>query len=43
MLTKQAPEPSWNLKWRSHGGLSVGRGWGENGGKVQGISSINGR
>ena len=28
-------------KWRSHGGLSVGReGMGE---KVQGISSINGR
>ena len=20
-------------KWRSHGGLSVGRGWGESGGK----------
>ena len=30
-------------KWRSHGGLSLGRGRGENGGKVQGISSINGR
>ena len=32
-------------KWRSHGTLSVGRGWGvgENGGKVQGIRRINGR
>ena len=30
-------------KWRSHGGLSVGRGKGRNGGKVQGIRSINGR
>ena len=30
-------------KWRSHGGLSVGWGRGENGGKVQGIRSINGR
>ena len=29
-------------KWRSHGGLSVGRGRGE-GEKVQRISSINGR
>ena len=29
-------------KWRSHGGLSVGRGE-ESGGKVQGIRSINGR
>ena len=28
-------------KWRSHGGLSVGRG--ENGEKVQGIGSIIGR
>ena len=23
-------------KWRSHGGFSVGRRWGENGGKVPG-------
>ena len=30
-------------KWRSHGGLSAGRGWGENEEKVQGIRSINGR
>ena len=30
-------------KWRSHRGLSAGRGSGENGGKVQGIRSINGR
>ena len=30
-------------KWRSHGGLSAGRGWGENGEKVQGIRNINGR
>ena len=30
-------------KWRSHGGLSVGRGRGERGGKAQGIRSINGR
>ena len=30
-------------KWRSHGGLSAGRGREENGEKVQGISSINGR
>ena len=30
-------------KWRSHGGLSVGRGRRKNGGKVQGIRSINGR
>ena len=30
-------------KWRSHGRLSVGRGKRENGGKVQGIRSINGR
>ena len=30
-------------KWRSHGGLSVGRGRGKIGGKVQGIRSINGR
>ena len=28
-------------KWRSHGGLSVGRG--ENGENVQGIRCINGR
>ena len=30
-------------KWRSHGGLSAGRGREENGEKVQGIRSINGR
>ena len=30
-------------KWRSHGGLSVGEWEGERGGKVQRISSINGR
>ena len=30
-------------KWRSHGGLSAGRGTGKNGGKVQGRRSINGR
>ena len=30
-------------KWRSHGGLSAGRRMGEMRGKVQGISSINGR
>ena len=30
-------------KWRSPGGLSAGRGMGEDGEKVQGISSINGR
>ena len=30
-------------KCRSHGGLSVGREKGENGGKTQGIRSINGR
>ena len=30
-------------KWRSHGGLSMGRVKEENGGKLQGIRSINGR
>ena len=30
-------------KWRSHGGLSVGKWEGERGRKVQGIRSINGR
>ena len=30
-------------KWRSHGGLSAGEWEGERGGKVQRISSINGR
>ena len=31
-------------KWRSHGGLSVGKGKRENDGeKIQGITSINGR
>ena len=32
-----------SLKWRSHGGLSVGKEREEMGGKVQRISSINGR
>ena len=31
-----------SVKWRSHGGLSVGRGVGKMGEKVQGIKSING-
>ena len=31
------------MKWRLHGGLSVGRKSGEMGEKVQGIRSINGR
>ena len=30
-------------KWRSHGGLSVGRGRGRQGENVQGIRRINGR
>ena len=30
-------------KWRPHGGLSVGRGWGRMEEKVQGIRNINGR
>ena len=30
-------------KWRSHGGLSAGRGRGEMGGKAGGLGSINGR
>ena len=30
-------------KWRSHGGLSVGRGQGRMGEKIQKIRSINGR
>ena len=30
-------------KWRSHGGLSAGRGRGRMGEKAQGIRSINGR
>ena len=30
-------------KWRSHGELSAGRWRGENGRKVQGMRSINGR
>ena len=30
-------------KWRSHGGLSAGEWEGREGGKVQRISSINGR
>ena len=38
--TKTGTEPQ---KWRSHGGLSSERGKGREGGKVQRISSINGR
>ena len=30
-------------KWRSHGGLPTGEWEGERGGKIQRISSINGR
>ena len=42
--TKQATRTGTeSQKWRSHGGLSVGRGRGKIGGKVQGIRSINGR
>ena len=37
-MTRTGTEPQ---KWRSHGGLSVGRG--RMGVKVQGIRSINGR
>ena len=37
--TRTGTEPE---KWRSHGGLSVGRGRGENEEKIQGIRSING-
>ena len=32
-----------SVKWRSHGGLSVGKGRGEDGGKGTGNRSINGR
>ena len=32
--TKQTRTGTESQKWRSHGGLSVGRGMGENGGKV---------
>ena len=38
--TRTGTEPQ---KWRSHGGLLVGRWVGREGGKVQRISSINGR
>ena len=38
--TRRGTEPQ---KWRSHGGLSTGEWEGERGGKVQRISSINGR
>ena len=38
--TRTETEPQ---KWRSHGGLSTGEWEGERGGKVQRISSINGR
>ena len=38
--TRTETEPQ---KWRSHGGLSIGEWEGERGGKVQRISSINGR
>ena len=38
--TRTGTEPQ---KWRSHGGLSAGRGRGRMGEKAQGIRSINGR
>ena len=38
--TRTGTEPQ---KWRSHGGLSAGQDREENGGEVQGISSINDR
>ena len=41
-LSKQLEEEQ-NHRWRSHGGISAGRGKVENGEKVQGIRSINGR
>ena len=42
--TEQTTRPGTeSQKWRSHGGLSAERGRGRIGGKVQGISSINGR
>ena len=42
--TKQATRTGTeSQKWRSHGGLSVGSGSGENGGNVQGKRSINGK
>ena len=41
--TKQTRRGTESQKWRSHGGLSAGRGRRENGAKVQGIRSINGR
>ena len=39
-LSKQL-EQEQNHKWRSHGGLSVGRGNGENGGKGTGNKKHN--
>ena len=42
MKTKTRTETE-SEKWRSHGGLSVGRGRGEMGEKVQGIRSIIGK
>ena len=41
-LSKQL-EQEQNQIWRSHGGLSAGRGGEGMGGKVQGIRSISGR
>ena len=42
--TKQTTRTGTELqKWRSHGELSVGRGGGHSGEKVQGIRSIIGR
>ena len=38
--TRRGTEPQ---KWRSHGGLSIGEWEEERGGKLQRISSINGR
>ena len=40
---KQTRTGTESQKWRSHGGLWAGRGWGRMGEKVQGIRSINGR
>ena len=37
--TKQTRTGTESQKWRSHGGIPVGRMWG----KVQGIRSMNGR
>ena len=42
--TKQTTRPGTEpQKWRSHGGFSTGEWVGREGGKVQRISSINGR